>query len=96
MTGIDRSGLFSRKTVAVITFVMLAIERWLWEFSSQRTWFGFRVVDDGRGGAKVGHELAAPSSTLYRGSAVSAISRTMAAARACASLLFRVSDRWAE
>ena len=34
-----RSGLPSRKTIAVITFVMLAIERWLCEFSSQSTWF---------------------------------------------------------
>ena len=37
VTGCDRSGLFSRNTVAVITLVMLAIERWLCEFSSQST-----------------------------------------------------------
>ena len=33
------SGLLSRNTVAVITFVMLAMERWSCEFSSQSTWF---------------------------------------------------------
>ena len=37
VTGCVRSGLFSRNTVAVITLVMLAIERWLWAFSSQST-----------------------------------------------------------
>ena len=37
VTGCERSGLFSRNTVAVITFVMLAIERCVCEFSSQRT-----------------------------------------------------------
>ena len=35
VTGCDRSGLFSRNTVAVITLVMLAIDRCVCEFSSQ-------------------------------------------------------------
>ena len=32
------------KTTAVITFVMLAIDRWFWEFDSQRTcpWLSYR------------------------------------------------------
>jgi hypothetical protein len=33
----SKSGSLSTKTVAVITFVMLAIERLSWEFSSQTT-----------------------------------------------------------
>ena len=37
VTGCVKSGLFSRKTVAVITFVMLAIDRSACEFSSHNT-----------------------------------------------------------
>ena len=33
----ERSGSVSAKTTAVITLVMLAIDRLSWEFSSQRT-----------------------------------------------------------
>ena len=37
VTESDRSGLPSMNTTAVIILVMLAIDRWLPEFSSQRT-----------------------------------------------------------
>ena len=36
VTASERSGLLSTNTAAVIIFVMLAIDRWLPEFSSQR------------------------------------------------------------
>ena len=55
-TGRGRS---SRNTVAVITLVMLAIERCVCEFSSQRISLVVGVVDDGGLGAKIGNQQAA-------------------------------------
>src|SRR6476660_7659047 len=46
--------------------------------------------------ARTSGTISPLASTLYRGRAVSAISRAIATARARASVVFRVSDRWAE
>ena len=82
VTACVRSGLFSRNTVAVITLVMLAIERWRLRVLFPEHLVGVRVVDDGRGGAQVGHQIAARVHLVARHDGVGHLARRRDGARA--------------
>jgi hypothetical protein len=55
----ERSGLPSMNTTAVIILVMLAIDRWLPEFSSQRIWFVSGSCTIAAAARRIGHHVAA-------------------------------------